>query len=192
MHGYVFATSVIATHQIACAKGRELSSLRCVHSTSLAFRALFDPDRATLQLSTCVVVYLLPPSLQLTKSACARGIELSSLRCKHSTSLAFPAWIDPICATLQVLNLYGQGIEARNRMLELILPGKIVFLRPRKVCFCCHELRSSNAQLPAAILDKLLPLGKIFTQLRQHMVQALCPRTLKRLWDPVASDHLSQ
>ena len=34
---------------------------------------------------------------------------------------------------LQVLEQYNQGIEARNRMLELILPGKVVFLRPRKV-----------------------------------------------------------
>ncbi|KAL3145874.1 hypothetical protein ABBQ38_015244 [Trebouxia sp. C0009 RCD-2024] len=33
---------------------------------------------------------------------------------------------------LQVLDQYNQGIEARNRMLELILPGKVVFLRPRK------------------------------------------------------------
>ena len=34
---------------------------------------------------------------------------------------------------VQVLDKYNQGIEARNRMLELILPGKVVFLRPRKV-----------------------------------------------------------
>ncbi|KAL0037858.1 hypothetical protein WJX79_002263 [Trebouxia sp. C0005] len=33
---------------------------------------------------------------------------------------------------LEVLEQYNQGIEARNRMLELILPGKVVFLRPRK------------------------------------------------------------
>lgn len=34
---------------------------------------------------------------------------------------------------MQVLDFYNQNIEARNRMLELILPGKVVFLRPRKV-----------------------------------------------------------
>lgn len=100
-----------------------------------------------LQVLTGMVRYVLPPLLQLTNLPCARGIELSSLRCQHSTSLAFLAWIDPNCATLQVLNLYGQGIEARNRMLELILPGKIVFLRPRKVCFCCHKLCKQQCSL---------------------------------------------
>ncbi|KAL0046812.1 hypothetical protein WJX82_010501 [Trebouxia sp. C0006] len=40
---------------------------------------------------------------------------------------------------LQVLEQYNQGIEARNRMLELILPGKVVFLRPRKT----NNIRSS-------------------------------------------------
>lgn len=38
-----------------------------------------------------------------------------------------------LLARVQVLDQYNQGIEARNRMLELILPGKVVFLRPRKV-----------------------------------------------------------
>lgn len=43
----------------------------------------------------------------------------------------------------QVLDKYNKGIEARNRMLELILPGKVVFLRPRKVS-ACHQLLAQS------------------------------------------------
>ena len=51
---------------------------------------------------------------------------------------------------MQVLDQYNQGIEARNRMLELILPGKVVFLRPRKVSSRCaavnHEYLHEQAR----------------------------------------------
>ena len=49
-------------------------------------------------------------------------------------------WHGDELTPVQVLDKYNQGIEARNRMLELILPGKVVFLRPRKVCGHHHLL----------------------------------------------------
>lgn len=53
---------------------------------------------------------------------------------------------------VQVLDQYNQGIEARNRMLELILPGKVVFLRPRKVITVITTGWPPNATYPLGML----------------------------------------
>ena len=53
---------------------------------------------------------------------------------------------------VQVLDKYNQGIEARNCMLELILPGKVVFLRPRKVTTAITTGFPANAMYQLGVL----------------------------------------